>query len=45
MVLGLLRAQVGAMRNDPRFVALAAEVAAGSTDAYSAGQALLSERD
>ena len=29
VVLGLLRAQVGAMRNDPRFVALAAEVAAG----------------
>ncbi len=45
VVLGLLRAQVGAMRTDSRFIALAAEVAAGSTDAYSAGQALLSERD
>lgn len=45
VVLGLLRAQVGAMRTSPRFTALAADIAAGSTDAYSAGQALLSERD
>lgn len=45
VVLGMLRARAGAMRGAPRFAELAAQVAAGSADAYSAAEVLLSERD
>jgi LAO/AO transport system kinase len=45
VVLATLRARAGALRANPRFAALAAEVAAGSRDAYTAAEVLLSERD
>ena len=45
VVLATLRQRAHALRTDPRFAALAAEVAAGSRDAYTAAEVLLSERD
>lgn len=45
VVLATLRARAGAVRANPRFAELAAEVADGSRDAYSAAEVLLSERD
>ncbi|MBU6213734.1 MAG: methylmalonyl Co-A mutase-associated GTPase MeaB [Actinomycetales bacterium] len=45
VVLATLRARARALRADPRFAGLAAEVAGGSRDAYSAAEVLLSERD
>lgn len=45
VVLATLRARAHAVRDDARFAALAAEVATGSRDAYTAAEVLLSERD
>ena len=45
VILATLRARTGAIRSHPRFRELAMQIAQGHTDAYSAAEDLLSERD